>query len=160
MKKYFILMLMICMSQFVSAQTAAELINAYKDAPNVQFQSVSGELIKASMPLNAARIPENVDKEILMAAFDSIEKLDVVIMQKPTDLENEKIENQLSDLKKGGYDLYENLAYYKIEDNIVKDVLVSQVESNSGMRVLIHLTCNLTVDQAMQLGGMIKGFMK
>lgn len=160
MKKYLILIIMACMSQILSAQTAAEVINAYKDAPGVQFHSVSGELIKASMPLNMARIPENVDKEVLMTVFDNIEKLDVLVMQKPSDLDNEKIEYMLGDLKKGGYDDYEGLAYYKLENDMIKDVLVHQVEMNSGMLVLIHITSNLTVQQAMQFAGMIKGFMK
>ncbi len=151
---------MACMSQIISAQTATDVINAYKDTPNAMFHSVSGELLKASMPLNMARIPENVDKEVVMTVFDSISKLDVLVMEKATDLENEKIEYMLGDLKKGGYDNYEGMAYYKLESDHINDILVHQIEMNSGMRVLIHITCDLTVEQAIQLGGMMKGFMK
>lgn len=159
MKKYLILMILACMSQFISAQTAAEVINSYKNVPNAIFHSVSGEMFKASMPMNMARIPENVDKDALMAALDKIEKLDVLILPASNDLDNEKIEYQLADLKKSGYGLYADLAYYKLQDNIIKEILVNQVEQNSGMRVLMLINCSLTLEEAMRFGQMMKGFM-
>lgn len=159
MKKVFIMMILACMSQLISAQTAADVIKNYKDTPNAMFHSVSGEMFKASMPMNMGRLPENIDKEALMEVLGKIEKLDVLILPASNDLDNEKIEYQLADLKKAGYDQFEGLAYYKLQDNVIKEILVNQAEKNTGMRILMLINCDLTAEEAMQFGQMMGAFM-
>lgn len=160
MKKYFILMLMVCMSQIIAAQTAAEVINSLKSVDGAQFHSVEHDLLVASIPLNMGRMPENVDKEAVMAAVDKVDKLDALMTPYLADLESEQVAYKLNDLKKSGYTVHAIAAqqfYVKTQDNTITEIL-AHIQQDK-MHVFLLIYCHLTPEEAVSLGQMMGGFM-
>ncbi|MBR5655178.1 MAG: DUF4252 domain-containing protein [Prevotella sp.] len=137
MKKIiFMLALMLSAATNLSAQTADDIFDAFKDKPNVQFVN----LPKAMMNLASNAVEDN-DKKELMKKMDSMRIMNIEEDEQLLKEFSEKVQK----LSKKDYEQMVNsnedgektLVLVKTKNDSIKEMLVIHIESDEGAMVQI-----------------------
>ena len=137
MKKIiFMLALMLSAATQLSAQTADDIFNAFKDKPNVQFVN----LPKTMMSLASTAVEDNDQKELLKK-MDSMRIMNIEedeqLLKEFTEKVQKLSKKDYEQMVNSNEDGEKTLVLVKTKNDSIKEMLVIHIESDEGAMVQI-----------------------